>query len=1043
MNYFTEQNFRIAWNQCRKFNYNNYNNFGLRGELEFYDRHIETIIKDIIIRIQSNLFVFSHRYIVYIPKDNGLLRRISITTLEDQLVMQVILNAIGYKIDKKFIKTSYANRMEKKKGKLSTYIFKPYYKQFNKFINSVIYSIERGYEWICETDITAYFDTISHIKLENMLIENLNIQETQTRYMKQLIMDFVRKDVLENGDKRTSERGIPQSMPISSFIGNLYLNDVDYEMMKNQDILYFRYADDIRILGKSKKSVEDALLYLQKSLLLRDLYINGLKTQVYKVDLNTINKEKLKSLQKQKLSIETVTENDFEDVKNLRNSSFTEKDINNIRIDNFNELERMIKRKNKLIKNYLIKKNEKKNFKYIQEIISESPKHYYLVQSIKKYRNKISISMLNEIYTNLIESPYEVISAQGIGDILNYNELFKIRIDIAKVDNARTLVILLQILNHKEYIKLLIRKVFKIDIYSLNIILKPLLLALSKLEVSDKLKTKILNKVIEQDILLSDSYIFIYILFKNLIHSEKLNKYMAKNYFCIYRENIGGNLSIENIYINIKKNGLDLYTIRKIIKKIVENLPDQYIKEPTLINPYNISIILEEDINVKFSNKITNLKNKIPEDFIMESGKTELKITYMVGLLWFCMFVNDSIGIYNNIVPYIQFSPINYWKYNRHEFTNTRIDYNLLKDELNYINMAVKKSPLNRMNIEKILKVKIKKECEDKIMQDSKTNINILHLSDIHFGIEPTSDGYINSSKISERKLVLRKLIKKLKNMDKKWKPNVMVISGDIGWRGKSSDYKEARLWIEELMTTLSISSDHLIICPGNHDLDRSKAEFIVTPNNDAEADDYLSDTKFDGFTNYFQDYQEFARDIKITPYKLDQRENYLCGTVIIDNLRFLILNSAWFSRNDSDKSKLWIGQPLLKILEANDQIEENDKYINIGVLHHTKEWLATDEVHSTKPRMRTYGYLARMTHLMLSGHVHAYPEKSEIMESKSYVIVGGSTYSGDNYSNNCSIIKVDKEKMIFNRTVVEYIPHEGEWSIKYNYESNNLLKKE
>lgn len=1044
MNYFTEQNFRIAWNQCRKYNYNNYNNFGLKVELEFYDKHIEIIIKDIIRKITSKSYIFSNKYIVYIPKDNGLLRRISIATFEDQLVMQVILNAIGYKLDKKFINTSYGNRLENKKGKLSTYIFKPYHKQFNKFINTTVYNIERGYNWICETDLTAYFDTINHEKLDYVLIENLNMEETQTNYMKDLIMDFIKKDVLENGEKIGLQRGIPQSMPISSFIGNLYLNDVDYEMIKNQDILYFRYVDDIRILGKSKKVVEDALSNLQKIFLIKELNINDLKTKIYQVDLNTINKEKLKHLQKEKLSIETVTENDFEDIRKWKNNDLSENDIYDIKTNKFNELEGMIKRKNKLIKHYLIRKNEKKNFKYIEEIISESPKYYYLVQNIKKYRNKISTNIMNKTYTNLVKNQYDVISAQGIADVLNYKELHKIKLDIAKVDNPRVISILLQQLTHKDYIKLLIRKSLKINNYSLNIILKSILVALSNLDISDKLKIEILNKLIKQEILLRDSYIFIYILFKDLIRFEKINTFIMKNYKYIYNKSAEKSLPTDNIYTSIKQNALDPYTIKNIIKKIVINLPNEYIKKPSLINPYNINVILGEEINIEFSKTSVNLKNKIPEDFIMQNGNTELKITYMIGIMWFCMFVKDSIKIYNNIVPYLQFSPISYWKSNKHEFTNKSFNPELLKNELYYIGMSVRKSPLNRMNIEKILKVKIGRECEEKIMQDNKTsNINILHLSDIHFGIEPTTDGIINSHKIAQRKLVLQRLINTLKNIDLEWKPNIIVISGDIGWRGKKEDYIEAKIWLEKLMKTLNISSEQLVICAGNHDLDRGEAEGFVRAEDYKDADKYLEkDNIVNKLQSCFKEYEAFANDIGIKPYEIGSKKGYLCGTLEIENIKFIVLNSAWFSRDNDDRGKLWIGLPMLEILEANNQISQSDEHLCIGLLHHPNTWLADEEIQSYELRTCTYDYLAEMTNLILSGHVHANPKQSDTIAGSSYLILSGSTYSKPNYSNNCSIIKINKENMTFQRTVVEYKPEERCWNIRYKYEEKDLVRK-
>lgn len=321
-------------------------------------------------------------------------------------------------------------------------------------------------------------------------------------------------------------------------------------------------------------------------------------------------------------------------------------------------------------------------------------------------------------------------------------------------------------------------------------------------------------------------------------------------------------------------------------------------------------------------------------------------------------------------------------------------------------------------------------------------DINILHLSDIHFGIEPTKDGLIDSDKVAERQLVLRKLICKLKDIKLQWKPNIIVVSGDIGWSGKSEDYKEAKVWLKETMRCLSITSTHLVICPGNHDLDRNEAKFIVKAYNNEEADNYLNSENISRFMTYFKNYEEFAKDIGIQPYNVGSNEGFLSGTIIIDKIRFIVLNSAWFSSNNDDRGKLWIGLPQLKILEANEQIVENDEYINIGVVHHPNEWLSEGEIHSYGQRMCTYDYLAKMTHLILSGHVHANPKKSDIIAGSSHLVLGGSTYSGGNYNNNCSIIKINKEKMTMERTLLEYKPNDGEWVVNYGYEEQHLKKK-
>lgn len=400
MNIFNELNFKIAWNQCRKYNYNNYKNFGIIKEIEFYDKYIYFIIKDIIKRINSMQYEFSYKYIVYIPKDNGLLRRISIATLEDQLVLQVILNYIGPKIDRKFIRNSYGNRIESKKGKKNLYIFKPYYIQFKKFSNSVIYDIEKGWNWVCETDITAYFDTINHNNLKEILNDHLNEDDKQQKYIKKLIIDFIKKGIIENGEKRCSHRGIPQSMQISSFLGNLFLDDVDKIMIDNKNIKYHRYVDDIRIMGKSKDEVKSALLNLQKLLIKKGLYINSGKTKIYNVNIDDLDKKEFKILQREKLSIDKVTENDFKDVRNYKKGDSNEVE--------FNELKKIIDKRNIGIKHLLIKKNEEKYFRYLEDMLVNQPKYYYLVQYVHQYKGKVPKERLNKLYEYLLHCQYDV-----------------------------------------------------------------------------------------------------------------------------------------------------------------------------------------------------------------------------------------------------------------------------------------------------------------------------------------------------------------------------------------------------------------------------------------------------------------------------------------------------------------------------------------------------------------------------------------------------------------------------------------------------------
>ena len=66
--------------------------------------------------------------------------------------------------------------------------------------------------------------------------------------------------------------------------------------------------------------------------------------------------------------------------------------------------------------------------------------------------------------------------------------------------------------------------------------------------------------------------------------------------------------------------------------------------------------------------------------------------------------------------------------------------------------------------------------------------LNILHISDLHFGIVPDEEHTTTS--VQRREYVLSKLIEKIDEISETDnKPDIVVISGDIGWRAKSSDY--------------------------------------------------------------------------------------------------------------------------------------------------------------------------------------------------------------------------------------------------------------
>ncbi len=235
--------------------------------------------------------------------------------------------------------------------------------------------------------------------------------------------------------------------------------------------------------------------------------------------------------------------------------------------------------------------------------------------------------------------------------------------------------------------------------------------------------------------------------------------------------------------------------------------------------------------------------------------------------------------------------------------------------------------------------------------------VNLLHLSDLHFGVEASLD-YTDTAK-AQRKNTLDALIKTLQELDTEWRPDVVVISGDIGWQGVQEDYQEAKAWLEEkLLKELGLTPKDLVVCAGNHDINRKLTFGMKPPSSSKEADVWLAIENLDNFLRPFKAFETFCVDLKIPELNIGKEPFYFIGhrNLKAKGLRFVVLNSAWFARGGEDKDKLWIGLPQLKVMRAASQLADPEQYdtglITVAVLHHPPNWLNDSETSSYAGRL-------------------------------------------------------------------------------------------
>ena len=142
---------------------------------------------------------------VYIPKENGKQRPISIPALEDKIVQKAMVEVLSAIYEQDFLNCSYGFRP----GRGA-------HQALNE-VGRVICTRPTG--WILEIDITTYFDSIVREQLMEMIGKRVSDGSVL-----QLIRKWIKVGVIEEGQLLVSETGTGQGQTISPLLANIYLH---------------------------------------------------------------------------------------------------------------------------------------------------------------------------------------------------------------------------------------------------------------------------------------------------------------------------------------------------------------------------------------------------------------------------------------------------------------------------------------------------------------------------------------------------------------------------------------------------------------------------------------------------------------------------------------------------------------------------------------------------------------------------------------------------------------------------------------------------
>lgn len=198
---------------------------------------------------------------VEIPKESGGVRKLGIPVVRDRVIQQAIRQVIEPIIDPQFMPNSHGFR-----PKRSTHTA----------LKQCAAHYAAGYRVVVDCDLKQCFDTLNHDKLMHHFEQFI-----QDNAISSFIRKCLRSGVIElSGDFVDSHTGAPQGGVISPLLSNIYLHELDKELIKRGH-RFVRYADDFVIFVKSRRAGDRVLKsvthFIEKDL---KLTVNADKSQV-------------------------------------------------------------------------------------------------------------------------------------------------------------------------------------------------------------------------------------------------------------------------------------------------------------------------------------------------------------------------------------------------------------------------------------------------------------------------------------------------------------------------------------------------------------------------------------------------------------------------------------------------------------------------------------------------------------------------------------------------------------------------------------------
>ncbi len=208
------------------------------GTIERFEKNLDLNLARLQDELERQIYFPLPFMKILVEKKNGEPRALCIPTVRDRVVETAVLQLIEPVLEKEFEECSFAYR-KGRSVKQVVYKIKDYY--------------DKGYRWVVDADIDAFFDSVDH----KLLLAKFK-QYIHDPHIQRLIELWVTAEIWDGTSLKVCQKGIPQGSPISPILANLFLDELDEELLR-KGYKYIRYADDYVILCKKKEDAEKGL----------------------------------------------------------------------------------------------------------------------------------------------------------------------------------------------------------------------------------------------------------------------------------------------------------------------------------------------------------------------------------------------------------------------------------------------------------------------------------------------------------------------------------------------------------------------------------------------------------------------------------------------------------------------------------------------------------------------------------------------------------------------------------------------------------------